>query len=253
MWIWYIVLNTMMFMKKIEFYSKINQLIHKIGFDIRRFPTRDQRMLIKYLKHHAVNDCFDVGANTGQYATVLRSIGFKGKIFSFEPQKKAFDQLNKTAAGAVQWQVYNIALGNTDGKSVINISKNSVSSSILDINQLLVDTAPDTNYISKENIQIKRLDSFVNEMGFNNRLFLKIDAQGFESKILEGAEGFFKNIYALQVELSCISLYKGEKLLDEMKLFIESKGFYLSSLESGFADPQCGRLLQVEAIFLREA
>jgi FkbM family methyltransferase len=242
----------MTLMERIELYNKINQLIHKAGFDIRRFPTRDQRMLIKYLTDNNVNDCFDVGANTGQYAELVRSIGFKGKIFSFEPQKKAFEQLQKTSVGDIQWQVYNIGLGSTDGQSVINISKNSVSSSILDINSILVETAPETGYIATEDIQINRLDTFMKEITFKRRLFLKIDAQGFESEILEGAEGCFNDIFALQLELSCISLYKGEKLFDEMKAFIESKGFYLSSLESGFADAKTGRLLQAEAIFLRE-
>ena len=235
-----------------ELYNIVNNLVRKAGFDIRRFPTRDQRMLIKYLEDNKVQDCFDVGANTGQYAQLLRSMGFKGKIFSFEPQAKAFERLSKKASGNSKWAVHNIGLGDLDCKSVINVSKNSVSSSFLDINPLLTDVAPETNYVSREEIQVHKVDTFIKETGFNNRLFLKIDAQGFESKILAGAEEYFHKIYALQLELACVSLYSGETLFDEMKLSIESKGFYLSSLESGFADIKTGRLLQVEAVFLRE-
>jgi FkbM family methyltransferase len=239
-------------MNRIELYSKINQFVHKMGFDIRRFPTRDQRMLMQYLNGHEVNDCFDIGANTGQFAKLLRSIGFQGKIYSFEPQAKAFEQLSKSASGDSKWEVHNRGLGNSDGKSIINISKNSVSSSILDIDKFLVETIPETQYISKEEIKIIRLDTFLKEINFKKRFFLKIDTQGFESKILEGAEGCFTDIYAIQLELPCVSLYNGEKLFDEMKDFIESKGFYLSSLENGLADPKNGKLLEVEAIFLRE-
>lgn len=242
----------MKLMRKLDLYSKINQIINKTGFNVSRFPSRDQRMLLKYLKDNSITNCFDVGANTGQYAKFIRSAGFNGKIFSFEPQSKAFEQLSKNAKGDSQWEVYNIGLGDSDGKAIINISKNSVSSSILDIHNSLVETAPETEYISKEEIKISRLDTFLKEIGFTNRFFLKLDAQGFESKILEGAAGCFNSIYALQLELSYVSLYKGEKLFDEMKEFIESSGFYLSSLESGFTDPQNGRLLQIEAIFLRE-
>jgi FkbM family methyltransferase len=237
---------------KIELYTRINQLFNKAGFDFRRFPNPSFRLLLKYLKDNNVNDCFDVGANTGQYARRLRSLGFKGTIYSFEPQSEAFNILNKKAASDSQWKPFNIGLGNANEKSVINISKNSVSSSILDINRYLLETAPETEYISKEKIDIRRLDTFLKEENFQGRFFLKIDAQGFESKILEGAENCFNNIYALQIESSCVPLYKQEKLFDEMKAFIESKGFYLSSLESGFSDPVSGRLLQVEMIFLRE-
>lgn len=236
----------------LELYNRINQLFHKAGYDFRRFPTTNFRFLLKYLADNNVNDCFDVGANIGQYGKYFRSSGFKGNIYSFEPQTKAFEILSKKAAGDSQWNTFNIGLGNTNGKSVINISKNSVSSSILDINEYLTETAPETKYISKEDIEVKRLDSFLKDINFQGRFFLKIDAQGFESKILEGAKDCFNNIYALQIESSCIPLYKEEKLFDEMKAFIELQGFYLSSLESGFSDPKSGRLLQVEMIFLKK-
>lgn len=237
---------------KLELYTRINQLFHKAGYDIRRFPTSNFRLLLRYLADNNVNDCFDIGANIGQYAQHFRSAGFKGNIYSIEPQAKAFEVLTKRAAGNSRWKTFNIGLGNTNGKSVINISKNSVSSSILDISEYVVEIAPETKYISKEEIEVKRLDSFLNEINFQGRLFLKMDAQGFESKILEGAEACWNNIYALQLESSCVFNYKEEKLFDEMKAFIESKGFYLSSLESGFSDTKSGRLLQVEMIFLRE-
>jgi FkbM family methyltransferase len=238
--------------RKIELYSKINGLLHKAGFDIRRFPSKGQLMLVKYLANNDVKDCFDVGANIGQYAKGLREIGFKGKIYSFEPQSKPFRQLSKAADRNTRWQVFNIGLGDWDGKSLINISRNSVSSSLLNQSKFLAESAPQTEYISKEEVTIKRLDTFIKEINFANKFFLKIDAQGYESRILEGAANSFKNIYALHLELSCISLYNGEKLFDEMKKYVESKGYYLSSLENGFTDLQNGRLLQAEAIFLKE-
>lgn len=237
-------------------YNSINgliyQLAHKFGIEVKRFPTSNVRALLKYLAENKVNDCFDVGANIGQFASEFRSAGFKGNIISFEPQKKAFCQLKERASRAGNWKAENIGLGNQDGNAVINNSKNSVSSSILDIKTFLTDVAPETSYISREDIQIKRLDTFVKEIDFTRSLFLKIDAQGFEYEILNGATNYLVNIHALQVELSSVALYEGEKLYKEMIPFIESKGFYLSSLESGFSDPSTGRLLQVEAIFLKE-
>ncbi len=238
--------------KSVDLYNIINKFVRKSGFDIRRYPTQDQRVLLKYLHENNISNCFDVGANTGQFAHLLKSAGFTGKIYSFEPQTKAFEILKKNASGNSLWSVYNIGLSDADGTATIHISKNSVSSSMLPMSDFLAATAPETKYISSEEIKIRRLDSFVKEQHFNERLFLKIDAQGLESKILAGAENCFDTICALQLELSCVSLYNGEKLFDEMKVFVESKGFYLSSLESGFTDPKTGRLLQVDAIFLRE-
>lgn len=239
-------------MNKIELYQQINRLINKAGFDARRFPGRNYRMLLKYLRENRINSCFDVGANTGQYAQFLRGLDFKGTIRSFEPQSAAFIKLEQHAVKDADWEAYHLALGAEVKKSVINISKNSVSSSILAVQDFLTESVPETAVVDREEISVETIDHFRKKKGLADKFFLKIDAQGFESKILEGAEASLPDIYALELELSCVSLYKEEKLLDEMKPWVESKGFYLSSLENGFIDPQSGRLLQVEAIFLRE-
>ncbi len=135
---------------KIEFYTRLNQLFHKVGLDVRRSPTANFRSLLKYLRDNNVDSCFDVGANIGQYAGQIRSSGFTGTIYSIEPQSKAFEVLTKKAAGSSRWKTFNFGLGNSDGKSIINVSKNSVSSSILEINKLSIDIAPETQYVSKE-------------------------------------------------------------------------------------------------------
>lgn len=240
-------------MTKTEFYSRLNHLLHRVGFDIRRFPTPNQRLLLKYLRDHNIAHCFDIGANIGQFAISLRSSGFTGKIYSFEPQKDAFNKLNRLASGDPFWKVFDIALGDTNETASINISKNSASSSLLERETLLEEAAPESDFVSQEIVKVKRLDAVLpGILTDSSKIFVKIDAQGFESKILNGAEKCFHKIYALQVELSFLPLYKTEKLFDEMKRYIESKGFYLSSLENGFSDKKTGRLFQVDAIFLRD-
>ena len=186
------------------------------------------------------------------YGNYFRSIGFKGQIYSFEPQKEPFLKLSKRVKNDNKWEAINIGLGNTNCKTVINISKNSVSSSILELHDTLTLAEPETKYIAKEEIDVKRLDTFITGIQFKHEFFLKIDAQGFEEKILEGANACFSQIAALQLEMSCVPLYKGEKLFDDMKQFIESKGFYLSSIENGFADEKNGKLLQIDAVFFRQ-
>lgn len=239
-------------MNKIELYKKLNNLLHRTGLDFRRFPTPEMRNLLAFLKRNDVNVCLDVGANTGQYAKLLRSSGFLGEIISFEPQSKAFIDLEKQMKKDKFWKGFNIGLGDINGVSVIYISKNSVSSSILNFEgNASVNASPETIFIDKEKIVLKRIDTFIEEEKIFGKIFLKIDAQGFESKILDGVGEYFDRIFALQLELSYVALYKGERLFDEMKDFIESKGFYLSSLQNGFTDPSDGKLLQLEGIFFR--
>jgi hypothetical protein len=83
--------------------------------------------------------------------------------------------------------------------------------------------------------------------------FLKIDVQGFEYEVLHGAERVLGALCGVQLELSLVPLYQGEKSFRFMLDFMECKGFELHSLASVFADDATGREIQLDAIFVRGA
>ncbi|WP_410175184.1 FkbM family methyltransferase, partial [Nodularia spumigena] len=112
------------------------------------------------VKNRSVDLVFDIGANTGQFATELRSIGYKGRIVSFEPLSDAHKKLNQEAARVSQWQVHpRIAIGDFNGEIEINIAGNSVSSSVLPMLEAHATAAVKSAYISTEKVAIARLDS----------------------------------------------------------------------------------------------
>ncbi len=229
----------------------INTIINNLGIQIQRFPNVNDKRLINFLTKNNVNTCIDVGANKGQFVKKIRKIGFTGNIISFEPQQEAFLSLSKNAKNDINWKVYNYALGDFDGDSEINISKNSVSSSLLNMMPNHSNAAPTSGYISKEKIEVRKLDTLFNDLVNAKKCFLKIDTQGFESKVLKGSINSLRHIYAIELEMACVELYEGELLFDEMKKHIETLGFILLSIESGFADDTSGKLLQIEAVFVK--
>src|SRR5208337_3648960 len=84
------------------------------------------------------------------------------------------------------------------------------------------------------------------------RIFLKLDVQGFEYKVLQGAEQFLAHVAGIQIELSLVPLYDGEHLFHPMLHDLEERGYDLWSLIPGFVDPETGRLLQLDTIFFRK-
>jgi FkbM family methyltransferase len=199
-----------------------------------------------------INLVFDVGANTGQYASQLRRAGYKGKIVSFEPLNEAFGELKRISANDNKWQIEKTGLGDFDGEAIINVAENSVSSSILNIRNEHVKAVPDSRYVSNETITVKKLDSiFSNYKNEGKRFFLKIDTQGFEKEVIQGSLQSLPYISGLQVEMSLVELYEGESNYEELKKLIEDCGFELYSLEPGFSDPDTGKLMQVDGIFFR--
>lgn len=227
-------------------------LLQKIGIDIVRYRPNCHALArrMKLLSSYNINLILDIGANTGQYAKQLRTKGYQGKIVSFEPLKSAYEQLVKNSDADPLWLPVNIALGNFNGKSEINVSKNSYSSSILNILPASVNNCPEAIYIKKEEITVKTLDSIINDYyNPSERLFVKIDTQGFEKQVIDGAILSLPRIIGIEMELSIIPLYSGETLFGEMLDLLSNNGYTIMGIDPAFCNSATGQILQVDCIF----
>jgi len=152
------------------------------------------------------------------------------------------------------WEAWNFGLGNFDGESVINISGNSDSSSFLNMLPVHIKHRPESKFIGTEKVNIKKLDSIFNNFyNEGDSVFLKIDAQGYEYNILEGAKNSLKYILGLQIEMSIEPLYEGEKLICEMIGYLRKKGYKLMSIEPVSIDYSTGQMFQVDGIFFKDS
>jgi FkbM family methyltransferase len=242
----------------------INRILKLFNYKISRIEPRDKNAYFLnnlneelkarqiFLKYFGVNVLLDVGANTGQYASLMRRIGYKGKIVSFEPLSSAFNELKRNLYTDNNWIAENFALGSKEEESIIHVSGNSYSSSLLDILPSHIEFDTNSQYIAEEKISIKRLDDiFSNYCSDSDVVMLKIDTQGFEKMVLDGALESLKSIKFLQLEISIEPLYQYEILFVEMINFLEGVGFSLFALENGIRNPNSGKLLQVDGIFVR--
>ena len=230
----------------------INKALRRIGYQIKKYREEDIPRL-KIINHFNITKLLDVGANIGQYSLDMRRLGFNKKIISFEPLKTAYNQLKEVAAKDKNWLVYNYALGDKDVESLINVSENSMSSSILKMLPEHIKSAPESGYVAKEIIQVKKLDSvFETFFDDGDNMMLKIDTQGYEKNVIIGATNALSKIRIIQLEMSVVPLYEDEILFMEMINFLDSNGFELFSLENGFSDGKTGKLLQLDGIFVNK-
>lgn len=222
------------------------------GIELIKYPTAELDRRIKLLNHYKIDVVLDVGANIGQFGSELRNIGFAGKIISFEPTSEAFKKLEKMANNDDLWQINNFSLGEFDGETIINISKNSVSSSILKNLPQLIESAPNAVFTSTENIVVKKLDTIFDELQLDGKnIFLKIDTQGYESMVILGAENSLQKIAGLQVEMALIPTYEKSVPFHDLSQKLVNKGFKITSIESGYYDKITGKLLEVDGVFFR--
>jgi len=238
-------------------FKKINHSIvtalRKYGIVVTRLSSSPEGRLGCLLKTYNIEIVLDVGANIGQYAKMLRQeLDYDGIIHSFEPMKSEYFELQKTARNDPKWKVDNCGLGDVDAEMVINIAGNSASSSLLAASKRLLSVAPQVAYVGNERVQIHKLDTIYNEQQLKGqRVFLKIDAQGYESKILRGAKQSLQYIDTLQLEMALTPMYEDELLFEDYFSMMHANGYYFVHLMPGLWDTKTGELLEVDGIFHR--
>lgn len=232
----------------------VRSFLNIIGYDILKYRTTYPSEIVNnLLKRYKISLILDVGANTGQYSKELRKAGFTGRITSFEPLKDAYNSLKAVADKDRNWNAYQYALGDESGKAILHVSKHSPSSSLLPMTDLHTEAAPGSEYYREEEIEIRTLDEMFNSLGVSGeRIFMKIDCQGYEDKVLNGAQLSLASIIGLQIELSSTALYHGEGAYYSICEFVEENHFQLVRIIPGFSSKTTGEMLQFDAIFFRK-
>jgi FkbM family methyltransferase len=234
----------------------VRTVLRKVNLDLRILSVEwhPGLQLAQALNAAEIDTVFDIGANEGQFATMIRSCGFKGRIVSFEPLASPHAALVRRAVDDEEWLVHpRTALGSFCGESTINVSANSLSSSILPILDLHTDAASGSEFVRTESTPVVSLDSVIDDyIDSKNRYLIKIDAQGYEWNILDGAEESLRAAAGVQCEMSVAPLYEGQYLWKEVLARLESLGFVLWNIQPGFCDPANGRTLQFDSLLLRQ-
>ena len=234
----------------------IKKLSRSLGIDLKRYnvQTSEAAKMQRLLAYHNIDLVFDIGANIGQYAKSLRELGYSGRIVSFEPLSSAYSQLKAVSKKDPLWEIApQTAIGNQEGEIIINIAGNSQSSSALPMLDAHVQSAPESAYSGSETVKLSRLDTLAKDYikSETKSIFLKIDVQGLEKQVLEGATAILPLVKGIKLELSLVPLYEGQVLFKEMIDIIEKLGYELYGIEPGFTAEKTGRMLQMDGIFFK--
>lgn len=245
------------------------QIARGLGYKVSRLGDRNDiwHLIDSLLEEYQISVLLDVGANEGQ---------FLGKLahhcrhhfetsYSFEPLQDAYSKLSASATrftNAKTVEALNIALGDETGQASINVTPNSVSSSLLP-------PAPDyvghyksgsNTEIRRINVQVHRFDEIYSQLqpplrlgkGSNgDRCFLKLDVQGFERHVLDGFGSCLDHVPMVLLECSLIESYQGRPLIGDMLEYMSERGFQVTGIFPGYFDEQKRQLYEVDVVFIK--
>jgi len=236
--------------------SFLHHIARRLGYDLvpRKKAKTPNTQLIALLRHHRIDTVLDVGANVGQFGQRLRKGGYDGRIISFEPLPSAHEHLLTLSAPDPDWTIApRMAIGDSDGEIDIQVSAETDMSSILPQSDLLKEISPTSAIQATERVPIHRLDSLAKDyVNAEDRVLLKVDTQGFEPQVLDGAEALLPQLVGIQLEMSLLPIYEGEHDYLTMIQRLAAAGLTLQLVLPGYFERKLGRMLEIDGVFIRE-
>lgn len=210
--------------------------------------------LRRLIARFGITHVIDVGANAGQYATMLRKdVGFGGFILSFEPNPAPYAALAARARADSRWTAHNLALSQADGTATFNVMAADQFSS-LNAPRAEQDAmfAGHNRVAHTVEVKTRRLEGMLDALGIdrNSRVLLKLDTQGHDRTVCQGAGKALAAMVAVQTELSLRPLYEGGTDWQAMIAYLRDTGFIPGAM---FANNEghFPLLVEMDGLFVR--
>lgn len=182
-----------------------------------------------------IQDFVDVGANCGQTLIQLMTFSKDIRYYGFEPNPLAFVILNELAVtNNIPCSLFPV--GCSDQNTLIPIFKSEATDTAATI---LPEIRPDLYKQTKtEYVACFRLDDVLDKGKLSKNFLLKIDVEGAELKVLQGARhniANFRPIICCEVlHADCdrtLALTKKNK--EELKIFLDSLDYHIFAVDHG--------------------
>jgi FkbM family methyltransferase len=179
----------------------------------------EKRFIVQELQHFINNKqpvFFDVGANKGSISQLLRQAFPTSTVWSFEPNPNTFKLLNQHA----DIQAFNLGFGKEKGVVDLYFDKDDTTSVQATADPTILKEIAGKDQLVSERMEIRCLDDFCEAHQIDTIDFLKIDTEGFELEVLQGAQSLLSNgkVKVIQFEFNEVNIVKRRFLRDFYEL-----------------------------------
>jgi FkbM family methyltransferase len=193
----------------------------------------------------------DVGANRGQFALFAARRFPDASLICFEPLPDARLRLERALGDRARLRLSEFAVSDTTGPAQFHVAMADDSSSLLPIGSRQRDAFPGTRERCVITVQVRRLDDVLTADELVGPTLMKVDVQGSELSVLEGAEQLLASVDALLVEASFVELYDGQALAGDVVEHLHGRRFTCRGVWSVAYGPR-NECLQGDFLFARD-
>lgn len=193
-------------------------------------------------------DCiFDIGANKGTWTKECMKYFPNAKYVLFEPQSNLKNEINNCLKGHNNYTLYSLGVGNKDGELLFTYHDRDDSCTF----NISESEASKKGY-KQVKTKIVKLDTFVKEENLPTPNILKIDAEGIDLDVLNGASELLnKNVEIVLVEVGILNNHIQNTALNVLKYMdnVNYKLFDITDLNRPFKN---GALWLCEFVFIKK-
>lgn len=208
-------------------------------------PTIEHRAPLGNFEFSTV---LDVGSNKGQFAYFAACQWPEAEIHCFEPLPEPGKRLKDLLGNRVT--LHATALGAAVAVADLHVASRADSSSLLPLGSKQKDLFQ-MEEVGTVRVPVTRLDD-VFPRGLKQQVLLKVDVQGFEYEVLQGAEKLLPIINVIYVEASFTELYAGQKLAADVSELLTAAGFSIHGTYNETYD-NAGALVQADQVYINNA
>jgi FkbM family methyltransferase len=157
----------------------------------------------------------DVGANVGQWSTMLLHLVRPEKLIIIEPQPLAYEKLEGLFGSNPGIELHRTAIGDREGTTIFQVTRDTTGASVLppraEMHELV---GQNWTVESSIDVPMRTLDGLLRDT--REISLLKIDVQGFEKAALAGATECLQRTNFLLIELNYMPQYEGGSWFGEI-------------------------------------
>jgi FkbM family methyltransferase len=172
----------------------------------------------------------DIGTNLG---IDFKNYPLKSNIYSFEPNPICYNYLKENFKNYSNLKLFNSAVGDLKGIYQFNLTKDTYSSSLLELNEKYKNNKV-LSFSETIMIDVINLNDIIEEENINEIDFYKSDTQGYDLKILKSLGENIRLIKKGRIEVvnKNNQIYKGQdNYLDEVALYLQFYNFKIKNFE----------------------
>ncbi len=207
------------------------------------------------LTGHKPDLVIDVGANCGQFARQIRSLGYTGPILSLEPQRNLAGRLRDEAlASATPWHVVEGAAGETEGDLELTVYSDDSFSSFHRLTPAArARFGALLTPVAQTRVPVRPLDHWVQDSPFSasRRVFLKTDTQGHDLAVLAGASRTLGATSIVLAEGSLTPLYDSVATPEGLSAWLRPLGFAPAGFYAVSYEPSSLAAIELDCLMTR--